>query len=147
MLQRSPHLQVKMLGVLLLAPPQESESLQLNLRILGVFSNPNPTMPSNHVPQCHSSGSPPGTVTTTTSLSSHTSAAHSPHAKLVGFRQSFLAESAARSASCPNFLLSRPCSGGGLQESTQPTAATLAAYPTPTHLCWGCTHQEHQEES
>lgn len=71
------------------APAQESESLQLNLRILGVFSNPNPTMPSNHVPQCHSSGSPPGTVTTTTSLSSHTSAAHSPPCK-VGWLQTEL---------------------------------------------------------
>lgn len=55
MLQRSPHLQVKMLGVLLLAPPQESESLQLNLRILGLFSNPNPPhhaqQPRPSVPQ------------------------------------------------------------------------------------------------
>lgn len=48
-----------------------------------------PTMPSNHVPQCHSSGSPPGTVTTTTSLSSHTSAAHSPPCK-VGWLQTEL---------------------------------------------------------
>lgn len=86
-------------------------------------------------------------VNTTTSLSSHASAAHSHQTKLLGFGQNFLAKSAVRSVSSPNFLLSRLSDGGGLQESTQPTAATLAAYPAPTHLWWGCIHQEHQEES